>query len=183
MEPRVQLGSVPFSVWSLTVADDSITADKIVDDAVGSSEIALDAVGNNEIRADAINTEQLVDGAVTLVKLDSTVWADLPLSEGFHSPPTSDWQTAQYCRIGDIIYLRGLITKDESADIDKDDHVAFLPVGYRPPFNLAFVTEPHEYLKTKHRVDILGDGTVRVSQPAGSTPHVSLDGISFSISP
>ena len=64
MEPRVQLGSVPFSVWSLTVADDSITADKIAADAVGSEEIATDAVGSDEIAADAVGAEEIAAGAV-----------------------------------------------------------------------------------------------------------------------
>ena len=65
MEPRVQLGSVPFSVWSLTVADDSITADKIAAGAVGSEEIATDAVGSDEIAAGAVGNEEIAAGAVT----------------------------------------------------------------------------------------------------------------------
>jgi hypothetical protein len=64
MEPRVQLGSVPFSVWSLTVADNSITADKITDNAVGSSEIAPDAVGSGEIAQDAVGADEIVTDAV-----------------------------------------------------------------------------------------------------------------------
>ncbi|RMD61038.1 hypothetical protein D6833_08780 [Candidatus Parcubacteria bacterium] len=58
MSPRVQLGSVPFSVWSLSVADDSITAAKIAAGAVGSSEIADGAV----------ETVDIADGAVTQAK-------------------------------------------------------------------------------------------------------------------
>jgi len=44
MAPRVQLGSVPFSIWSLTVADDSITTAKISDGAVTRDKLAADAV-------------------------------------------------------------------------------------------------------------------------------------------
>jgi len=64
MTPRVQLGSVPFSIWSLTVADSSITTAKIADgavitskladDAITSAKIAEGAVGNSEIASDAI---------------------------------------------------------------------------------------------------------------------------------
>jgi len=59
MTPRVQLGSVPFSIWSLTVADDSITSTKIADDAVTSAHIS----------ANAIDTSEIADGAVTLPKM------------------------------------------------------------------------------------------------------------------
>jgi len=40
MEPRVQLGSVPFSMQALTVPDGSITAEKIADGAVTSEKLA-----------------------------------------------------------------------------------------------------------------------------------------------
>jgi hypothetical protein len=43
MEPRVQLGSVPFSIWSLTVADDSITSEKIEDGTIQAVDMAPDA--------------------------------------------------------------------------------------------------------------------------------------------
>ena len=65
MEPRVQLGSVPFSIWSLTVADDSIDSDKIADDAVGSSEIADGSIA----------TADIADGAVTNQKMALSYWS------------------------------------------------------------------------------------------------------------
>jgi len=51
MTPRVQLGSVPFSIWSLTVADNSITTAKIADGAVTTAKLAPDAVASFEGRA------------------------------------------------------------------------------------------------------------------------------------
>jgi len=50
MTPRVQLGSVPFSIWSLTVADNSITTAKIADGAVTTAKLAPDAVAAFEGR-------------------------------------------------------------------------------------------------------------------------------------
>ena len=50
MTPRVQLGSVPFSIWSLTVADDSITTSKLSDGAVTTAKLAPDAVAAFEGR-------------------------------------------------------------------------------------------------------------------------------------
>ena len=74
MTPRVQLGSVPFSVLSLTVADGSITAakiatgavgsDAIADGAVGAAEIATDAVGSDEIAANAVGSDEIAANAV-----------------------------------------------------------------------------------------------------------------------
>lgn len=43
MTPRVQLGSVPFSIWSLTVADNSITTAKIVDGAITTAKLDIDS--------------------------------------------------------------------------------------------------------------------------------------------
>ena len=43
MEPRVQLGSVPFSMQALTVADGSITTEKIADGAVTSNKLNINA--------------------------------------------------------------------------------------------------------------------------------------------
>ena len=46
MTPRVQLGSVPFSIWSLTVADNSITTAKLADGAVTRAKLAADAIAH-----------------------------------------------------------------------------------------------------------------------------------------
>jgi hypothetical protein len=62
MDPRVQLGSVPFSMQALTVPDGSITTDKIA--------------------SGAITTTHLLDGAVTQAKLGSDVEL-VPSYEGF----------------------------------------------------------------------------------------------------
>ena len=123
------------------------------------------------------------DGSVTLAKLDSTTWTDLPLEGGFHSPPNPDWQKAQYRRVGDIVYLRGLIVRDAHALISSKTNVAILPEGFAPPKNLAFIAEPHAGLTTKHRLDLHPSGEVTVQETAGDTPYVSLDGVFFSISP
>ena len=151
MSPRVQLGSVPFAVQALTVPDGSIT------------------------------TEKIADGSVTLNKLqDVTEWTDLPLSSGYHTTVVTDaWQRAQYRRVGDIVYLRGLVLLG-SGSITAHSIFATLPLGFRPPQALAFVTEPHNGLTTKHRVDVYPDGLINEETPTTDTPYLSLDGILFS---
>jgi hypothetical protein len=123
------------------------------------------------------------DGSVTLAKLDSTLWTDLPLEGGVSSPPNADWQKAQYRRIGDIVYLRGLILKDGHDMFDNETVVAVLPDGFHPSKSLAFPAEPHNALTTKHRLDIHPNGEIEVQEAAESSPYVSLNGIFFSISP
>jgi len=151
--PREMLGSVPFAMQSgiaLSVPDGSISTDKIA------------------------------DGAITVAKLDSTEWVDLSPAAGFYSPPSEMWQKAQYRKIGDIVYLRGLISKS-SGDINDSTLITTLPAGFRPAKYRAFVAEPHDGLTTKHRVDIEPGGTVKVVKSAGASNHVSLDGIFFSV--
>lgn len=65
MSPRVQLGSVPFSIWALNVADGSVVEAKIANLAVTSAKLAENAVINSKIAANAITTDKIVDGAVS----------------------------------------------------------------------------------------------------------------------
>jgi len=49
MTPRVQLGSVPFAVQAVTVADGSVTTAKIADGAVTAAKVANDAVTSTKL--------------------------------------------------------------------------------------------------------------------------------------
>jgi len=62
MEPRVQLGSVPFAVQALTVPDGSVTTAKIADEAVTQAKLGADV--SLEPPDGSITTEKLADGAV-----------------------------------------------------------------------------------------------------------------------
>lgn len=70
MSPRIQLGSVPFSHQAQTVADGSITSDKIADGAVLSSKLDPSIVFVPE---NSISTLKIMDGAVTRAKLGADV--------------------------------------------------------------------------------------------------------------
>jgi len=86
MTPRVQLGSVPFSIWSLTVADNSINSLKIADNAVGSSEIANGAVTSSKQTITTYyaedNTFQTLDGN-TNITISTFEFQNVPAGEVF----------------------------------------------------------------------------------------------------
>lgn len=137
-----------------------------------------------QVGSEVLSPRELVGAVPVALNVPvSTEWADLPLAEEFFSPPNDGWQKAQYRIIGDIVYLRGLVSRSGWVNIENNTMIATLPVGFRPPIRVAFVTEPHNWLTTKHRVDVDREGRVIVAQTAGATPHVSLDGIFFSVTP
>ncbi|MBU0494699.1 MAG: hypothetical protein KKA73_28860 [Chloroflexi bacterium] len=71
MTPRVQLGSVPFSMQALTVSDESITTAKIADGAVTQAKLGPDI---SLVPPDgSITTAKLADGAATSRKVRLTV--------------------------------------------------------------------------------------------------------------
>ncbi len=67
MQPRVQLGSVPFAVQALTIPDGSVTTAKIADGAVTQAKLSSDV--SLIPSTDSITTTMIADGAVTAPKL------------------------------------------------------------------------------------------------------------------
>ncbi|MCA9995567.1 MAG: hypothetical protein KDE56_07470 [Anaerolineales bacterium] len=92
MVPRVQLGSVPFSLQALTVADDSITTAKIADEAVTQAKLGPDI--DLEPADNSITTAKIADSSVTSSKLNVdnglTVSGAITLTETFNGD-TSYW--------------------------------------------------------------------------------------------
>ena len=95
MEPRVQLGSVPFAVQALTVPDGSVTTEKIADEAVTQAKLGADV--SLEPPDGSITTAKLADGAVTAAKLnvDDTLEVRTPGISGIRltntAPGGGDW--------------------------------------------------------------------------------------------
>lgn len=93
MAPRVQLGSVPFSIWSLTVADNSVTSAKIADNAVGNSEIVDGAVTRAKapgLIASVIANAEVQHGHVIAQATDTTGWilsVDIDFAPDFPAKP------------------------------------------------------------------------------------------------
>ena len=86
-------------------------------------------------------------------------------------------QPAQYRKIGDIVYLRGLIG---GGTVGPTTPAFMLPVGYRPPpaFNINFPTTANALFGT---IQIGFGGEVRMTM--GNNTYFSLDPVFFSVTP
>ncbi len=99
-----------------------------------------------------------------------TDWTNLPLQGVWTN--YAGWQTCQYRKEGDRVYLRGVCSGGAIGN------VAVLPIGFRPPANVICSVDASN---SHSRVDIRTDGTVYMQ--TGTLPGwLSLDGISFSTS-
>ncbi len=131
----------------------------------------LDVVGNIKITGDLT-----VSGNI----IGSTPWTSLPLASGYNNYVDShggDFQICEYRKIGDIVYLRGLIHKTDHATIAAGAIMAILPAGFKPQNSLGFAQAQ------TRRVDILQSGEIIAQFASTSNEFVFLDGIFFSTSP
>jgi len=72
MTPRVQLGSVPFSIWSLAVADDSVTSAKVADGTLSTVDLADSAV----------TSAKIADGTIRVNDAALDTWGITARSQG-----------------------------------------------------------------------------------------------------
>jgi len=106
--------------------------------------------------------------------IGSTPWTAFPFAAGFGNRGLGT-QNVQYRKIGDIVYLRGLLHKLDNSNIGFEV-LGTLPVGFRPPASsLIFSVWPFT------SVTINSDGTVNAGNPG--YPDITLDGVFFSTTP
>jgi hypothetical protein len=107
--------------------------------------------------------------------LGSTPWTPLPFSVGYENIG-SPWQSVQYRKIGDVVYLRGSLRTSDFSPIPYLDTLGTLPVGFRPPAAISLGRTPF-----CNGLDIFPNGDI-ISE--GCTGYFqALDDISFSTSP
>lgn len=121
MEPRVQLGSVPFAVQALTVPDESVTTNKLADGAVTQAKLGSDI--SLEPPDGSITTAKIADGAVTSAKLEHA---------GPHIPITPDENG--------LVKL-AVMRQDDTTDSYKNNQVILTGYGYAAGTGAAYVDE------------------------------------------
>lgn len=83
------------------------------------------------------------------------------------------WDTAAYRKVGDIVYLRGLVKNGSIPGA-----IFTLPSGYRPPADILFAADMDA---NKHaRIDVYTSGIVHCQGGDGTNVYLTLSGVSFS---
>jgi hypothetical protein len=143
----------------------AVTADGFVtfSDAVGTSRKGVwltqqPAIGSVITYLDEGHGIPLVLGSS-----GTTAWTAPTLLNGWVNYG-GEWATAAYRKVGDIVYIRGLV-KDGSVPAD----IFVLPTGYRPPAGVLFAVDTG----TPGRLDVHADG--RVAAQAGSAGYFALN--------
>lgn len=103
-----------------------------------------------------------------------TAWAALTLNSGGNwANYGGNYASAAYKKVGDLVFLRGLVVRSSGSDT----LIATLPSGYRPGSYSLHATAGDDVFA---RIDVETDGEMRL-QAGSATAYLSLDGIVFSI--
>ncbi len=111
--------------------------------------------------------------------IGSQPWTSLGFLPGYNNYNDvhgGGFQTVQYRKIGDIVYLRGMIHRFDHTGIPNGALLGLLPPPFRPPAIVRFTTDPGV-----SAIDIHPTGNV--ISLGSSQEYQFLDGISFSTSP
>lgn len=95
-------------------------------------------------------------------------WNNLSYGSGWQDFNASSWQSGQYRKIGDLVYLRGLVARASGVGAT----IATLPAGHWPPapiLHAVNATDAHG------RIDIATNGVMSLA--AGTPTYVSLNDI------
>jgi hypothetical protein len=138
--------------------------------AGGTSMVVNDAARNAYIIVEDI-TPATADGL-------ATAWTDVTFQNSWANKGGTE-QTCQYRKIGDIVYLRGVMGRTA---VTYDQSAFTLPVGYRPPFLLRILPLALNLsaVQSLSRVDLMQDG--RYMPEAGPSPDVGWQSIDFQFS-
>lgn len=128
----------------------------------------------------------LVEDITTVVPMSAAVatpWtAPTYVNNWATMQPTGPYEQPGYRRIGDLVYMRGLITRSTAGATDET--MFTLPVGFRPPENVVLNAWSEGIVsagaRAAQRIGVSSAGVVAIQQAATAGGWVSLDGLFFS---
>lgn len=108
--------------------------------------------------------------------LASTNWTPVTFEANW-SNFGGEYQTVQFKKFGDLVFIRGLATSGAAA-WSAQPTIFTLPVGFRPLSRLMFAVIGSNALA---RLEIISSGEVQWSTVGAGSDWISLDGIVFSV--
>lgn len=182
--PRTQLIATPYAYRISTIDGASggiVSGEVTVQDnltVTGDISVAgsIDATGGVAVHDDLTVTGNLqVSGDI----VGATPWTDFPFVPGYNdyedSHPGDGHQRVQYRKIGDMVYIRGLIHRENHGAIPGGALFGTLPPGFRPPALRSFFVDPYG------GIYVMPSGDV-VTPPGSPNEYMALNVI-FSTSP
>ncbi len=161
IEPPTQLITVPYAYRVSTV--DGASGGVIAGEVAVQNNLTVS--GDLEVTGDIIG---------------STPWTAFPFAAGYNDyedgHPGSGLPRAQYRKIGDVVYLRGIIHKADHGAIPGDSLLGTLPPGFRPPATMFF------YVDLWGTIKVMSSGDV-VSPSGDPNDNMWVNIINFSTSP
>lgn len=112
-------------------------------------------------------------------------WLPLPYDSDSFEPAPLDWgfEMPESMISNGRVYLHGVLRKKNNGKIIAGDRVAALSAPFRPPAGkIGFPVVAHND-RAVHRLDVHQDGTVVVEKVPDDASTVSLDGVSYDVSP
>jgi hypothetical protein len=153
------------------------------DIAAGPHTIVVMASNNGaaaSIYRDVLYVEDLgpLTGQMAVPPAIVTPWTAMPLASGW-SNFAAGFQTAQYRKVGDIVYARGVVQAAAGAA----STIATLPAGFRPPADLLLTTwfSTPSVNNAATRLRLSAGGTIQPDVQSAPFLHVSTD-FAFSVS-
>lgn len=167
-DQRYALGMQPLNGFAVLYAYD-YTGAAYIPQVIDGQTIAL-RPGGDDAKALAVDAS----GNVSIAGRVGTAWAALTLNSGGNwANYGGSYYGAAYKRVGDLVFLRGLVVRTSGSDT----LIATLPSGYRPGSYSLHATAGDDVFA---RIDLETDGEMRL-QAGSATAYLSLDGIVFSI--
>ena len=122
-----------------------------------------------------------LSGAVPVTS-PTPAWIRPTFENGWSDYGYPGWEMAAYRKIGDIVYLRGLVSR-AAGDLNQQPMFT-LPIGYRPPTPLIFNVNASTTSYANARLDVQNTGAVYVNDGRpGYAGFTSLSGVYFSVTP